>query len=719
MNMLILIPILAFAVIFLHLFGLSTETGARGPWQKAFLLSAAIWAAAVTLISEGLSLIRAIDQFWLSVAWLLILTIVTWLGWRQGTLAASVRRLKDGHLDLNLAEWLLLGAMAVISLTLLVIGVVSPPNNVDSLLYHMSRVVHWAQDQSLRHYATLYNHQLLKPIWAETAILNLRVLWGNDRPASLIQWFSMVGCLIGASGIVALFGGNRRVQILAAALGISIPMGVLQATSTQNDYVTAFWVISLAYLVALSRKRQLTSLEVVGVALAFGLGLLTKLPFLVYAPPLMLWYFVPRLKPRNLGRLFGEGVVIGSIAVLLNAGFWTRNIITYGGPYGPNEDFLRRLRVFSHLDGMVGASSDSVPASGVSTAVGTDGGPADQARMASAEVAWGLTGISSPTVAPDHVALSLLVNPQAQIPDFALTLIRRMARMIALNLVTPSSVVNGVLDRGMMSLPATLDLGPDFQAVLDQLAWNHEDTAGAPIHVLLVPLALTSLVIFWRRNAVSGALQYAGVSLAAYALLALGGGSEIWGLRYQLPFFMLAAPIIAVGMGVPRWPRLQYGLAAVFVLLTLPWLLLNNTRPLIGLPPWPTRIGSIFTTPQDAILLAVDPTLRRTYVDGTNAVKASGCEDVGLRLDSSSLEYAFWWLLDAPQDGIHMETTYTYPYLERYIDPAFKPCAITCMTCGNRAQIHGVPLLMNSGRVSVFVGPDYVPEKGDGCRGAR
>lgn len=51
----------------------------------------------------------------------------------------------------------------------------------------MSRVAHWVQNQSLRHYATGYIPQLVHPIIAETAILNLRLLWGDDRLANLVQ----------------------------------------------------------------------------------------------------------------------------------------------------------------------------------------------------------------------------------------------------------------------------------------------------------------------------------------------------------------------------------------------------------------------------------------------------------------------------------------------------------------------------------------------------
>jgi len=714
--MLILLPILAFIALFLHLLSRGEGGGQSGSWQRIFLLSAAVWGGTLTVVTEGLSLFSAINQLWLAVTWLIILAGICWLGWRTGSIGASVRILKAYRVEFSLAERLILAAMAVIGLVLLVIGWVSPPNNVDALLYHMSRVVHWAEYHSLRHYPTAYNHQLLKPIWAETAILNLRVLWGNDHPASLVQWFSMLGSLIGVSGIGALLGAGRKTQVLASAVALSIPMGILQASSTQNDYVTAFWVVCLGYLVVLSRMRPLTRFEVLGVGLVVGLGVLTKGPFFVYAPPLMFWYFLPRLSLGSFRRLVVEGLVIGIAVVLLNAGFWTRNVITFGGPYGTSEWLQRNLGIRIPVAEIPTGLLGSVPVMAASDVVRSGSKAA-----APSEMTVSLSGRNAqavPSFAATYHAgagLKLWQKPILQFSDSFGWWIQRVAQTAAWNLVTPSSTVNGLLARGMQAMPSALGLGPDFQAELSQAAWNHEDTAGNPVHLLLIPVALIGLMIFWRRNGESLPLRYALVSLATYGLLPviIGHGSSIWGLRYQFPFFALAAPGIAVGISLPRPRWTPVGLSAAFLVMSLPWVLLNNTRPVIGLPPWPTRIGSIFSVPPEDVLLAIDSTARYTYTAGARAIEASGCRDVGLRLNSNDLEYAYWWLLDAPQSGVRIETIYTYPYLERYIDPSFKPCAIICMICGDRLQIHGLHRVMNSGRVSVFVGPDFVPEKGD------
>ena len=243
---------------------------------------------------RGLSWFGAIRQGWLGVFWGLLLCLIVYFAVRQQLFQSAWSYLRALKPAFSLSERLILLGVASVVLLLLLIAWVSPPNNYDSYLYHMARVVHWAQAGSLDHFPSGFEHQLTKPTWAETAILHLRVLWGDDRPANLVQWFSMIGSLVGVSAIAAHLGASRKAQLLAITIALSIPMGILQATSTQNDYVVAFWMVCLAYFVLRRRRVEGTSSEVVLVGLAAGLGLLTKGTGYVYAVPLLAWYFWPR-----------------------------------------------------------------------------------------------------------------------------------------------------------------------------------------------------------------------------------------------------------------------------------------------------------------------------------------------------------------------------------------------------------------------------------------
>jgi hypothetical protein len=240
------LPVLTFGLLWAVL-GQAGRASGRGG-RHAFVVASIAWGAYLALVSEALSLLRAITLPWIALAWLLPCLGLAALAWRRGALWTVWGRVREAAVDLGAGEKALLAGMALLCAVLLAIALIAPPNTYDSALYHMARVMDWAQNASLRPYPALFEHQLHKPIWAETAILHLRVLWGNDRPANLVQWFAMLGSALVVSGAAARLGAGRPAQLLSAAYALSIPMGVLQASSTQNDYVAAYWAIALAYL---------------------------------------------------------------------------------------------------------------------------------------------------------------------------------------------------------------------------------------------------------------------------------------------------------------------------------------------------------------------------------------------------------------------------------------------------------------------------------------
>jgi hypothetical protein len=693
--MALMIPILAFVAFWVLLLG---EGGKEPPdfarAGSAFIRAAVGWGAVVTISSELLSLVRGLTFAGISLTWLGMLVAILMAGWRRGSYRNFTAQLGSLAMPVLDFETVCCIGAGVIALVTLFIGWITPPSNVDALLYHVVRIDHWAQSRSLVHYATARTHQLLKPIWAETAMLHLRILWGSDQPVHLVQWFSMVGSLIGAAALAGQLGAKRLGQTLAVVFAASIPMGILQASSAQNDYVVAFWAICTAHFVLLSRKRRLSNLELVGFGLALGIGFLAKGTFYVYGPPLMLWYFISRLRDSGLWRTFIEAVVLAAIAMSLNLGFWARNIATYGGPYGPSLWLSKNLGFKNFLPEPSGLfprlEHDA-------TVVGSDANLPKPAVLAARNFA-GLYALDA-----EFPPLQTSSNP---IIGFAI----RIFDTAAFNLITPSHAINQLELRGMAALPMVFSTG--YIQQWNQVAWNHEDTAPNPLHFALIALSLIVLLLQHRHHQSTEVGWYTVVVLCMYALIpaVIGHGDSIWGIRYQLPFFVLWAPIAGAVFGVIRPGWIPRGLAAVLLLASLPWLLLNNTRPLIGMPPWPTRIGSILTTPTDVLMFASNQATLVPYSQAAATIAASSCTRVGLRINSHDLEGQFWWLLRAPQSGIEIQTIYPLDSLRSLVDPQFRPCAILCTICGDRTRLHGLPLISQSKYLSLFMGDGYVPD---------
>lgn len=653
--MLLLIPLLSFLAIFLHLFGRS-ETLERSNFngRGTFLSAAVVWGVLVTLTLETLSLINAISTIWLAFAWGAAFLGVVWIIRRSGSHRAACQALKRSYQRIPWLGVLVIFGMGIIVVALLAIAIVSPANNADSLLYHMTRVMHWAQNRNLDHYPTSYNHQLIMPPWAEMAILTLRTLWGNDQFANMVQWFSMVGSAVGVSALAAIFGARFRGQLLAAVFTLSIPMGVLQATSTQNDYVAAFWLVCLAYFVLLSKKRQLDRAEQLIMAGAVGLGMLTKVTFYVYALPWLAWFLFSRNFKSNRRRFVFDLVVMSLIVVTINLSYWSRNLSTYGTPFGPG-DFVRGFAAMEIMPPEVSAIRDpSIP--------GNCTEPSLPWRIYSAEV-----------------------------------------KMIGRNLITPSNTINKWFRELMAKFPCVF--GSEYPTTMTGAIWNHEDTAGNILHTGLVGVSLVVLGIKYHDARKRYVISYALMSLSGYILLPIiiGNGSSLVGLRFQLPFFVLWGPVFGSVLEGSTKPWLGWLVAAGLLIAAMPWVFFNNTRPLIGAQPWTTRLPSVLETPPGEILFAMNMGAYDEYLAIANTIRQSRCKKIGLRLDSHDFEYQLWWLLDAPQSGRKMKSIETFASLERYLDLAYEPCAIICTLCGDRSEYAGMPLAERHGSLSLYL----------------
>ncbi|MGB2897234.1 MAG: glycosyltransferase family 39 protein, partial [Anaerolineales bacterium] len=434
--MFVLIPFATLIIFTILLLGHFQKRSANQvPWQGAFLLAFSFWGAYLVLLTEGSSLFKWLSRWPIVAGWSLALIAILAIGLRSGYLRRGFHAMLSGFRSLTRFEIVLLSLMAIMAFLLFAVALATPTNNVDAMDYHMPRVMQWAQNRTLAHFPSVHASQNQRPYWAEAVILHLRVLWGNDQPAGLVQWFIMIASLIAASGVAALLGGDRKAQWLTAVLTFSIPMGLLQATTTQNDYVSAFWVVSLAYFVVLSRKRDLSHLEFLGLSLSFGLGMLTKGTFFPFAGPLMLWFFLGRLQDKRWKQGVVEGLVLLLLVVATNGLFWGRNIQSTGGPYGP----------FNPLEMLLGLLPARTSVSGMEELVieNTEGGSGTPGGESHGR-------LSSPfrSSGPSWRGGGWFIqDPEA---DPRLT---QLARMVAMNFVSPFSAFNQAYFKALRSLP--------------------------------------------------------------------------------------------------------------------------------------------------------------------------------------------------------------------------------------------------------------------------
>ena len=320
-----LIPLAAWALFF-------TYTGCKGlGWRISFLVTSVIWGCAVTLLTEFLSLFTALNRPCLAAGWMILAFPAGMLLFRTGLIPKIPKVPTLSRTD----KFMAMAICGILTCTL-VIAVVSPPNNNDSLTYHMSRVMHWVQQGSVAHFPTNVLRQLELNPWAEFAILHLQILSGSDYLANLVQWFSMAGCIVGVSLIAGLFEVSLRGQLLSALVVATVPMAILQSSSTQNDLAVSFWLVCFVFFGLISvRERSLKWSMLMSFSL--GLAILTKGTAYIFAFPFVICFFVQDLhqswRHASLKYLF-----LAVIILSLNLGHFHRNYKLFDNPLHSGND---------------------------------------------------------------------------------------------------------------------------------------------------------------------------------------------------------------------------------------------------------------------------------------------------------------------------------------------------------------------------------------------
>ncbi|HEX2775166.1 MAG TPA: hypothetical protein VHN10_00865, partial [Candidatus Acidoferrales bacterium] len=264
LKILALLPFIAYMGLF-RIFRLRGEG-----WRSAALGAATCWGVFVALSTELLSVPRLITRPALAVAWLLLAVA-------SFAYAATIRATQPAKLErgsepdttsLDRLDWFLLSLTGLLIALVGITAIVSAPNTWDAMAYHMSRIAQWMTNHDVNLYPAFYSVQLFLSPWAEYAMMHLDVLYGGDRLVNLIEWFSMIGGIIGVSLIAQRLGAGIRGQILAAIACATIPAALLEASGAMNTYVAAFWIVVAVYYLLRWNERQTWP-----VALAIGSAL--------------------------------------------------------------------------------------------------------------------------------------------------------------------------------------------------------------------------------------------------------------------------------------------------------------------------------------------------------------------------------------------------------------------------------------------------------------
>ncbi len=201
----------------------------------------------------------------------------------------------------------------------------TPPNNWDSMHYHLARVAAWHAQDSLAYVPTHTGIENAYPQNAELLVLWTVVFLGRDLLAALPQLLAGLATAGSVFAIARRLGHGARASAVAALLFPTLTVVALESVTTQNDLVEASFVVA-AVAFALGRGRATAALA--GVALGLAAG--TKLTLLYALAPLFVIGLLA-LPRRRLAGVAAAGIVGFA---LLGAYAYVQNLVETGRPQG-------------------------------------------------------------------------------------------------------------------------------------------------------------------------------------------------------------------------------------------------------------------------------------------------------------------------------------------------------------------------------------------------
>ncbi len=537
----------------------------------------------------------------------------------------------------------------IIALTTATIALIAPPNNWDSMTYHMSRVEHWRANASVTHYPTSVVWQLYLNPWAEFAILQFQTLgFGSDRLANSVQWFAFVGSMAGVSLLVRSLGGPFLAQSLAALVVASTPMVILQSSSTQNDLVCGFFVVAAVYFL-LERQAASSRAHELYASLAVALAIATKgtaypilLTFLAYA-----LFFICRQEGLIRAGRFAWILFLG--VLLMNGSHWARNFGLWRHPLGDpgwlaryqNESFGVRETVSNVVRNV--ALHLSTPSSRVNAFI--------EAGVEKIHSVLGIS-VSEPSLTFERWSQILPDAGYLIHEDYASNGIVFLLSVLSVGCAVVTRAGRRIRTFALLLCSSSLL----FCILLKWAPWNSR---------LHTPLFLLAAVLvgwllaprqveisnmnreWWQRVAVPTGIGLiaGGVALNVWVIAWLFAPS---GAIHSQPLKVgiCVADIALIGCGVlmifrPRW---YLRAIAVFVVLmltlgALPYVALNQLRPLISTQYAP----SIFVRTRIEQMFANNSGLIKPYTELVSVLlKRPRCRGIGLNIRAGAFEYPLW-----------------------------------------------------------------------------
>lgn len=279
------------------------------------------WYIFIFVSSEVLSHLHLLERRYILLGEIFFWTIFLSFHWQEILQAVQ---------SINFRSKSLLIILTLFLLTFIQ-GFFSAPSTTDSMVYHLPRIMYWMQEKTLSQDVIRNVHDFMAP-FGEYILLHLYFIAGSDRLLFFSQWVAYVALVILSSVIAEKLGASKKIKVLTALFVATLPIAVMQASSTQVDMIVAVLVMISTYI-ALILFDRITIKNAILFGLTLGLGISTKATFYLFMIiPLGIMLFA---QIKNQWKNTLKPILGSLIALIMPVRFMAQNINLYGNILGP------------------------------------------------------------------------------------------------------------------------------------------------------------------------------------------------------------------------------------------------------------------------------------------------------------------------------------------------------------------------------------------------
>lgn len=508
--------------------------------------------------------------------------------------------------------------LLIIMLIPLVIGFIAPPNSQEALNFGMVRVAHWGFQHSLAHFPAVNENLNSAPPGMGIGLLNFYLLSGSDRWANFLSWFALLGCLQAAMAIARLFGASPTGTRLTAIFAATIPAALALSSSSLDDLLSCLWVLSYVMVVFYFKKDKNHEFNLTLTALAAGLTLITKPVSLLFILPFAIYFLFLQVKLYRWGKTLPRVAISLLLILAVAGGFFYRNFQSYGTAY------------------QVQALTQDL----------------------NETISW--------RVAISNGVRNFALHADLPFPRADAWLTKNIALLhtqLGLDASDPRTTYGGTFRV------------PDIN--------TSEVTSGNPLHAILIILCVFYLVgRFLLTKTGHEATGYTGLLMISVLLYVVFLKWRINGSAWQLPFFLMTAPVVGFVFDYLRQEHKYLGtvLAFLLILFAIPWLLCVQQRPLIPISGL-TYQRSILATPREALYFTTEPEVAAEMSEISNLISERLPKTVELRVEPDFPEYVLWALPGQDDAKIEFFSISTGPDLTLPPETSIVPDLILTQDC--------------------------------------